>query len=110
MTTLRCCLWTAFLLIAVAGPKRCPGRPPSSDPTPTEDVEPPAVVLPAIDAISHDHVVIGGTLSLTGTGLLDVTAVSIGGVAQPFFEVVDETSVRIAPVVRDTPLGFQDLV
>ena len=114
MPILRCLTSLLLLLAAVSGTSRCPGhhRPQAGAPPGAElpDTPPDLPLGPSVAGTSHPLAVIGAPLEITGSGFSEATEVTLGGAAQPFVEVLDDTQLRIQPVAIGTPIGMQDLV
>jgi hypothetical protein len=53
-------------------------------------------LLPAISSLSNDTICMGQTVSVSGTGLSNVTGVSVGGVTVPF-TVTSNTAMQLSP-------------
>ncbi|MEN9645817.1 MAG: hypothetical protein RL238_2486 [Actinomycetota bacterium] len=65
---------------------------------------PPPPIAPTVTALSPTHGLVGTTVTITGTGFGDATAVSFGGIAQPTFTIVNATTITAA-VPTGAPTG-----
>jgi hypothetical protein len=68
-----------------------------------------ACLATKVSSVSYPVVAHGGTLVITGSGLMGATSVTIGGVMQAF-TVDSDTQITITLVTDATPINAQDLV
>ncbi len=57
---------------------------------------PPPPVVPTVTALTPNHALVGGSVTITGTGFVGATSVSFNGTAQTTLTVVNGTTIQTA--------------